>query len=132
MNNSLAKTEPAILALMHGSFQKHGELQPFAREILLAECHLSGTLGDELRAIEPSLTSGVLLKLQREPGNPHDNLAIRVYDAIGHALGYVPRITNAPLARLLDAGKQMFARVVSKEWRGDWLRIDIAIYLRDF
>lgn len=50
----------------------------------------------------------------------------------GHALGYVPRIANAPLARLMDAGKQLFARIEGKEWRGDWLRIDMSVHLRDF
>lgn len=132
MNNSLAKIDPKLVALIHGSFRQDNELQPLAREILLAECHVSGTLGDELKAVEAALTSGALLALQREPGNAHDKLAIRVYDAASHALGYIPRITNAPLARLMDAGKQLFARVEAKEWRGDWLRIDIGVYMRDF
>ncbi len=132
MNNYLAKIDPTMLALMHGSFEKDGKLQPFAREILLTECHVSGTVHRELKAIEPALTSGALLALQREPGNAHDSLAIRVYDAAGNALGYIPRITNAPLARLMDAGKQLFARLEAKAWHGDWLKIDIGVYLRDF
>ena len=60
------------------------------------------------------------------------NLAIRVYDSVGNALGYIPCITNAPLARLMDAGTQLFARLETKEWHGDWLKIDIGVYLRDF
>ena len=132
MNKALAKIDPTVLALMHGSFQKDDKLQPFAREILLTECHISGTVHKELKAIEPALNSGAMLALRREPGNPHDGLAIRVHDAAGNALGYIPRITNAPLARLMDAGKQLFARLESKEWHGDWLKIDIGVYMRDF
>ena len=132
MKNTLAKIDPAMLALMHGSFQKDNQLQPFAREILLTECHISGTVSKELKPIEPTLTPGLMLTLQREAANAHDSLAIRVYDSVGNALGYIPRITNAPLARLMDAGKQLFARLESKERHGDWLKIDIAVYMRDF
>lgn len=132
MKNALAKIDPTMLALMHGAFGKDGKLQPFAREVLLTECHVSGTVHKELKTIEPGLTSGALLTLRREPDNAHDSLAIRVYDSVGNALGYIPRITNAPLARLMDAGKQLFARLEAKEWHGDWLKIDIGVYLRDF
>ena len=132
MNHSLAKIDPTMLALMHGSLQKDGQLQPFAREILLTECHVSGTVHKELRGIEPSLAAGTMLALQREPANAHDSLAIRVYDAAGRPLGYIPRITNAPLARLMDAGKSLVARLEAKAWHGDWLKIDIGVYLRDF
>ena len=132
MNNSLARIDPTMLVLMQGPFQNADKLQPFAREILLTECHVAGTVYKELKTIEPALTSGALLALQREPGNAHDNLAIRVHDAAGNALGYIPRFTNAPLARLMDAGKQLFARVEAKARLGDWLKIDIGVYLRDF
>lgn len=132
MNNTLAKIDPTLLALMHGAVRENCALQPYAREILLAECHISGTVHRALHPIEPSLIPGAMLTLQREPANPHDDLAIRVFDAAGHALGYIPRITNAPLARLMDAGKQLFARLEAKAWHGDWLKIDIGVYLRDF
>jgi hypothetical protein len=117
---------------MQGTLQKNNELQPFAREVLLVECHVAGTFYKELKAIEPTLTPGDMLILQREPDNAHDSLAIRVHDPAGNALGYVPRITNVPLARLMDAGKQLFARLQDKERHGDWLKINIAAYMRDF
>ena len=132
MNNSLVQINPTLRALMHGSFQKDGKLLPFAREILLLECQVSGTGYKELRAIEPTLAPDDMLALQREPDNRHDDLAIRVHDCAGNALGYIPRVSNAVLARLMDAGKQMFARLEAKEWHGDWLRLDIAVYMRDF
>jgi len=121
-----------MLALMHGSFQKNDQLMPFAREVLLTECHVSGTVHKELKTIEPGLTAGAVLTLKREPANAHDSLAIRVYDSVGNALGYIPRITNSPLARLMDAGKQLFARLESKEWHGDWLKLEIGVFMRDF
>ena len=131
MKANLAKIDPTVLALMHGSFQKDDQLQPFARDLLLSECHISGTVHRELRDIEPTLNVGATLALRREPDNAHDALAIRVYGTAGNPLGYIPRITNAPLARLMDAGKQLFARLEAKAWHGDWLKIEIAVYLRD-
>jgi hypothetical protein len=132
MNNTLAKIDSTMRALMHGALQNNQQLQPFAREILLLECHVSGTFYKELKNVEPSLVQGAMLVLQREPANAHDNLAIRVCDSEGRQLGYIPRITNAPLARLMDAGKQLFARLEAKSWHGDWLKINIGVYMRDF
>jgi len=117
---------------MHGAFGKDGALQPFAREIMLIECHIAGTSYRDVKAIEPSLLPGAFLALKREPQNPHDALAIMIFDESGHHLGYVPRAKNEALARLMDAGKLLFGRLESKEWVGDWLRVDTRLYLRDF
>ena len=103
MEQSLAKIDPAMLALMRGSFGQNGALQPFAREIMLIECHVAGTSHRDVKAIEPQLLPGALLPIKREPGNPHDPLAIMIFDEAGHHLGYIPRAKNEALARLMDA-----------------------------
>lgn len=117
---------------MHGAFRKDGTLQPFAREIMLIECHVAGTSHRDIKSVEPSLAAGAFLVLKREPDNPHDALAIMMFDQAGHHLGYVPRAKNEALARLMDAGKLLFARIEAKQWLGDWLKIDARIFLRDF
>ena len=63
--------------------------------------------------------------------NPHDALAIMVFAEAGHHLGYVPRAKNEALARLMDAGKLLFAKLESKSWQGDWLKVGVRIFLRD-
>lgn len=131
MEKSLVPIDPALLALMHGSFGKDGALMPFAREIMLVECHIAGTSHVALRDIEPALSPGSLLALKREPANPHDALAIMIFAETGDRLGYVPRARNEALARLMDAGKLLFARLETKEWHGDWLKIGVRIFLRD-
>jgi hypothetical protein len=131
MAQSLALIDPALLALMHGSFGQDGALMPFVREIMLVECHIAGTSHRELQEIEPALTPGALLVLKREMANAHDPLAIMVLDEAGHNLGYVPRAKNEALARLMDAGKLLFAKLESKAWQGDWLKAEVRIYLRD-
>ena len=132
MTQPLVKIDPALLALMHGSFGKDGALQPFAREIMLIECHIAGTSHHNVKSIEPQLLPGALLPLKREPANPHDPLAIMIFNEAGHQLGYVPRAKNEVLARLMDAGKLLFGKLESKAWQGDWLKVSAHIYLRDF
>jgi len=31
----------------------------------------------------------------------------------------------------MDAGKQFYAVLQAKEWEGNWLRLDIKVYLKD-
>ncbi len=128
----LAVIDPALLALLHGSFQKGGQLQPFVREIMLVECAIAGTSFRQLKKVEPLLPIGSLLPLKREPANEHDPLAIMILNESGNHLGYVPRAKNEALARLMDAGKLLFGRLESKEWQGNWLKAGIRIFLRDF
>lgn len=103
---------------------------PYSREILLLARHVAGTSYRDPREVEDELVPGVELVLRREPDNEHDPFAIRVHYSGVH-LGYVPRASNEVLARLMDAGKQIFARIVNKEYHGDWLRLDIEIFLRE-
>jgi hypothetical protein len=131
MEKSLVPIDPTLLALMHGSFGKDGALMPFVREIMLVECQIAGTSHRGLKDIEPMLAPGALLVLKREMANPHDALAIMIFAETGQNLGYVPRAKNEALARLMDAGKLLFAKLESKAWQGDWLKADVRIYLRD-
>lgn len=132
MGNGLVPIDPALLALIHGSFQLDGALKPFAREIMLIECHIAGTSHRDLKGIEETLKPGDMLPLQREPDNTHDELAIKILDERGHHLGYVPRAKNEALARLMDAGKLLFGRIEHKAWQGAWLMVDIRVFMRDF
>jgi len=129
---SLVPIDPALLALMHGSFGQDGALLPFAREIMLVECAIAGTSYRDLKAVEPALVAGSLLPLKREPSNAHDALAIMILTEAGHHLGYVPRVKNEALARLMDAGKLLFARLETKAWQADWLRVEVRVFLRDY
>jgi len=132
MEHALAKIDPALLALMHGSFGKDGALKPFARETMLMECQIAGLSHRNVKKVEPRLMPGDMLPLKREPDNPHDPLAIMILTEAGEHLGYVPRAKNETLARLMDAGKLLFAKLESKSWQGDCLRVSTHIYLRDF
>jgi hypothetical protein len=131
MAPGLVPIDPALVALIHGSFGQDGGLMPFAREIMLIECPIAGTSHRDLTGLEASLTPGTFLPLQREPDNPHDALAIRIHTESGRHLGYIPRAKNEAAARLMDAGKLLFARLESQRWHGDYLEASIRVYLRD-
>jgi hypothetical protein len=100
-------------------------------ETLLLRCHIAGTAYRDLDAVEPRLQAGDVLRLRREPENPYDTLAIAVYDPRGAHLGYIPRAKNQVLARLLDAGRPLHARLTGKEWLNYWLKLDVEVYLQE-
>ena len=62
------------------------------------------------RDVWSELRVGDALRLVREPANPHDANAIRV-EWGGRMLGYVPRRDNAHLARQMDGGAGIEARI---------------------
>ena len=52
------------------------------------------------------------LVLRAEPDNPHDANAVAVLRGDGLMLGYIPRVANEPIARLLEQGRRIDAMVV--------------------
>lgn len=130
-SSALATANGSLLAILQGVAAGGGALMPFVQDIRLLDCHVAGTSHLELAVVEPELLAGVTLVLRREPDNQHDPLAILVLDGHGTKLGYIPRAKNEVLAHLMDAGKLLHARVESKQWVGDWLKIEICVLMRD-
>ena len=128
MNNSIIPVTPGLMALLSGS---QNGASPFKNEIFLLEIVVAGTsFCNDLKSVEEQIVPEKVLTLKREPANEHDEQAIAIYcDKV--RVGYVPAELNLVCARLMDAGKLFFCRVVSKEWRKDWLRIKANIYMLD-
>ena len=105
---------------------------PYSSDGLLLQTMIAGTthvVG--LEELEPFLKPGDRLELVRIPDNPSDPNAIKIYTRDRVKLGYVPRKENHILARLMDAGKLLYAKILSKQWQGYWLQIEIEVYLTD-
>ena len=121
-----------LVSLLHG---KGGDLslpKPFERDIFLFDTHVAGTsYVKNIKDLELSLNVDDRLNFFREPGNPHDANAIVVKNEGGAKIGYVPKADNVIFSRLMDAGKLLFARIIKKEMQGNWLRIDIKIFLQE-
>ncbi|HLR34769.1 MAG TPA: HIRAN domain-containing protein [Tissierellales bacterium] len=106
--------------------------KPFSREIFLIETHIAGTsYVSNMDTIAKNLDSGVKLNFFREPDNKYDKLAIVIKDLSGNKVGYVPRVKNEILARLMDAGKLIYGIVQNKEKIQNWYRIEVKIFLKD-
>lgn len=121
-----------LVSLLHG---KGGGLtvpKPFERDIFLFDTHVAGTSYVEgIEELEPHLRVNDKLDFFREPDNPHDNRAIAIKNLDGVKIGYVPRTDNVIFSRLMDAGKMLFGKITSKKMAGNWLKIDIKVYLHE-
>lgn len=115
------------------------EVLRLRREYLRGKCaeeveeymHLTTCVGPNLCKTQ-TVGVGSPLVLKREPKNEHDGQAIRVETPTGDRIGWVPRKYNDILARLMDAGKLLVAKVSQKELEDHWLDLRIGIYLKDF
>jgi hypothetical protein len=75
----------------------------------------------------PALRIGESLALAREPDNPYDANAVRV-EWRGRKLGYIPRRDNAAVARQLDRGTALEARIAAlRQNRNRTVRIELDI-----
>ncbi len=100
-----------------------------AAHILLQDSPLAGFQYHAGKALWPQMRAGDALALVREPDNPHDARAVRV-EWRGHKIGYVPRRENADVARLLDRGQALSARIVRlAEVRDPWARVRFEILI---
>ena len=74
-----------------------------------------------------SLKPGDRLELVREPANPYDANAVRV-EWQGVKLGYVPRRDNAAVARQMDRGIALEARLAAvRENRNRSVRLEFEV-----
>ena len=78
--------------------------------IVVQHAPLAGFVYYDGQAVWERLRTGDGLALVRESTNPHDANAVRI-EWNGHMLGYVPRRDNADLARQMDHGARVEARI---------------------
>jgi hypothetical protein len=103
--------------------------QPTTR-ILIQSSPVAGFQFHEGKLLWDQLKVGDALMLVRESDNPHDAQAVRVHWN-GHMLGYVPRAENNAVARQLDRGNKLEARIVRlTKHRDPWKRIEFEVFLR--
>jgi hypothetical protein len=98
-------------------------------KLLVQSSPLAGSQYYAAARVWNDMRIGDRLTLTREPGNRHDRNAVRV-DWQGQQIGYVPRAENGAVARALDAGEKLEARVSKRRDDPDpWRRIEFEVYL---
>ena len=106
---------------------------PFKQEIFLLECHVAGTsYVEDIKNKSADITVDSLLTLRRDSKNKYDDKAIAVIKGENVQIGWVPARHNDVISKLMDAGKLLYAKVISSEMVNDkWLDLKIKIFMKD-
>lgn len=116
----------ALLVLQCGSATAD---PPVRAKVLVHTALAAGLSHHEAKAVWDELKPGDALELVREPANPHDPNAVRV-DWQSHVLGYLPRTDSPDIARQLDRGQPLKARIVTlARYRNHRRKLQMEIYL---
>lgn len=101
---------------------------PATARVLIQTTLTAGLAHHEAKAVWPDLAPGDALMLVREPTNPDDPDAVRV-EWQGRLLGYLPRVDNADVARLLDRGQLLATSIRSvARYRNHRRKLEIDIH----
>ncbi|MBR2802440.1 MAG: HIRAN domain-containing protein [Erysipelotrichaceae bacterium] len=126
--NELTKSEQAALALQNE--QKLDIFKPLQSEIFLFDTFLSGTLRTPKEVLQ-DLKVSQKLQMLREPDKFDEN-TVSLYDEQKRKAGTLPEKDNAVAARLMDAGKCLFCKILNIETKGGFPVIQIGVYLVDY
>ena len=97
--------------------------------IIVQQSPLAGFQFYDGKTLWDEMKPGDTLTLVRERDNAHDANAVRV-EWNGNRLGYIPRRENTDVARQMDRGAPVKARIVKlTQARNPWQRILFEVYV---
>lgn len=125
----LVKVDSSLI--IKNSMDMNEYLKPMSRDILLFTTKIGSTykLKDKIPLLK--LIVGEKVFFKRAESKYEDNL-ILINNNNDELVGYVPEVDSPIFARLMDAGKMLFAVVKSISHSTSVPLIDIEIYLKDF
>ena len=105
---------------------------PFEKTVFLTECHLAGTADiDDMLVKTQDVKQGSPVILKRTATDAQDEKSVVALTVGGVLVGYLPRRYAAVMARLMDAGKALSAKVTEKTLEGHWLDLAISIDMKE-
>ncbi|MCC7553834.1 MAG: HIRAN domain-containing protein [Methanobacteriaceae archaeon] len=120
-------TPSKIIKAIHSGKAK----TPFIDTIFLTSDIVAGTsYVDNIKDLEPKLKINDKLDFVREKNNLYDSKAILIKHN-GIKIGYFPRNNNEILSNLMDAGKLIYGIIKSKSFIGEWLKINLEVFLEE-
>ena len=123
------RSTPLVLAAMLASGAHEVLAQHVQARIVVQSSPLAGFRHYEAPDLWGEMRAGDALTLVREPENLHDRNAVRV-EWRSFKLGYVPRAQNEAVARMLDRGTRLVARVSRlQHTRAPNRRIEFEIFM---
>jgi|SRR5262245_31845483 len=106
-----------------------GAPEPASTEIVVQVSLTAGLRYHEAKAVWDQMKVGDTLTLVREPANSYDSNAVRV-DWNGHQLGYIPRTENEAIARQIDRGNRLQARIANlTRYRNHRRKLEFEVFL---
>jgi hypothetical protein len=100
-----------------------------ATEIVVQVSLTAGLRHHEAKAVWDEMRVGDALSLVREAANPYDSNAVRV-DWNGRHLGYIPRTENQAVARQMDRGNKLEARITKlTQYRNHRRKLEFEVFL---
>lgn len=93
--------------------------------VLLIKTRVNGECYYDAAECIGDLTPGDVVQLRREPSNRYDSRAIEVLDGRIRKLGYIARSDNSAVARMMDAGETLQARITRLDKSSLDMRIDV-------
>jgi hypothetical protein len=118
------------LALVCTAWSTHVAAGETAAEILVQTSLTAGLAHHDAKTVWDGMKVGDPLDLVRERDNAHDPNAVRVAWR-GHTLGYVPRTENESVARQIDRGSRLSARIASiGMYRNHRRKLGVEIFVR--
>ena len=126
----MSKTSLLPLAFLLAAWSATAQAADVAAEILVQTSLTAGLAHHDATSVWSELRTGDALDLVRERDNPHDPNAVRVAWR-GHILGYVPRTENEAIARQIDRGSRLSARVANiGMYRNHRRKLGVEIFVR--
>lgn len=102
-----------------------------SRESPSLTCFIAGFRYHEGLDITNYLVLGERLDLIAEPGNPHDEHAVRIEHRKSH-IGYVPRKYNQTVLAWLRCGMNVGAAIITVDWeRPPWEAVQVLIVAQE-
>jgi hypothetical protein len=108
---------------------RYAAATPLQAPLHLQDCRIAGSHHYDCHEVLSRLQIGGLLRLRRQPDNPHDARAVEVFWR-DRKLGYLPRLDNAAAASLLDRAHTLRAEIIGiddpdEEWEPVRLRVRV-------
>ena len=121
-----------IIAVKHNKDKKDLP-KPFENEIFLLSTYLTWSdMNAHMNIMIDAIDDDDVLDMFRNPENENDPYNIYAKRQ-GNIVGNIPRHDNKILARLMDAGKLLYAkpRSASKSYIDETAMIDVDIYMKE-
>ena len=128
-SNKLIKIDSSLIVRDRKDMNEY--LKPMSRDILLFTTKIANTY--KLINKEPLLNLKLKGKLYFKRGvSKYEDNQIIILNSKNELVGYIPEVDSLIFARLMDAGKMLFAVVKSMSYSHSVPVIEIDIYLQDF